>query len=439
MLDEVRRFIKREALFSEGSPLWVAVSGGMDSMVLLHVLRRLGHSCSVAHVDHGLRGPESDGDKAFVEDHCRQHGIPFRSTRVEVGAHAGQHGISTQMAARDLRYEWFATLWKESPMPIAMAHHANDAVETLLLHLLRGTGVHGWSAIRPISGVFVRPLLGVHQNMIRQYAEENGVAFRQDASNEDPKYLRNRVRHEVLPLLEELRPGSIRTMSRAVALLRELEEAGQQMSILELQNVRPGEDGVIRIPFALIEGSAIPNLLLHRIVRPFGFHPDTLSRIIDAIAERATGSLFSAGSYQVCVDRTELIIGTSACAPGARYVIDPEQPGANCGPFRWELTDGAQDRPANMFTVLLDADRLAFPLVMRPWRHGDRMRPLGLGGSKLVSDILVDAKVSAFEKPGIYVMISAGEVVWLVGHRLAEGFQATAGSCRTLRCTFIGR
>src|SRR6185369_6852860 len=169
MRTEVERFIAREQLLAEREPVWVAVSGGVDSMVLLHLLRALGHPCSVVHVDHGLRGTESDGDRAFVEAYCTERKVPFRALRVDPVAEAEEQGGSVQMAARDLRYAGFNELLREGPHRMALGHHADDAVETLLLHLMRGTGVHGWAAIPAKAGAFVRPLLAVDRAAIQAY------------------------------------------------------------------------------------------------------------------------------------------------------------------------------------------------------------------------------------------------------------------------------
>ena len=211
-------------------------------------------------------------------------------------------------------------------MPVAMGHHADDAVESLLINLLRGTGVHGWSAIRPVNGIYMRPLLCVGREEIMRYAAKHHVTHREDASNADPKYLRNRIRHELLPLLDTMRPGALRTMARSLSLLRELEEAGQQMSLQGLAGVLPSPDGTIHVPFDRIEASPIPDLVLHRLLRHVGFHPDQLDRIRDAVIQRNTGAVFTAGSWKACVDREALVVNR-VLGEHPAYVIDPELTG----------------------------------------------------------------------------------------------------------------
>jgi tRNA(Ile)-lysidine synthase len=433
MLDEVRRYIKRENLLLPGEPVHVAVSGGIDSMVLLHVLRLLGHPCSVLHVDHGLRGAESDADRAFIEAHCRQEGIPFRFKRVDVVALAQEKRLSIQMAARELRYGFFAEAWQEQPLKTALAHHGDDAVETLLIHLMRGVGAFGWSTIRPVSGVYVRPLLSVRRMDIERYGAHHDIAFREDSSNAHPKYLRNRIRHELLPLMESMRPGATRTMARSIALLRELERAGEMVRSAEPLGLTA--DRGLRIPFSAVEKSPTPILLLNQCLRHMGFHPETIDRLRDAILDRSTGAEFLAGGWRAVIDRDAVLVERATLELPA-FTIDAHVPNGEHAGFQWCLTDGEPlSIPSTMQEVVLDADRLDFPVEIRPWRAGDRIRPMGLGGSKLVSDILIDAKVPRPEKDITYVLVDgSGSVVWLVGHRIAEGYRAGPDSSRVLLC-----
>ncbi|HEX2617404.1 MAG TPA: tRNA lysidine(34) synthetase TilS [Flavobacteriales bacterium] len=435
MRAEVQRFIARERLLRAGEPTWVAVSGGVDSMVLLDVLRSLGHRCSVAHVDHGLRGTESDGDRVFVETYCAEHKIPFRAKRVDPKAHAEAYGGSVQMAARALRYAWFQELLAEGPSRLALGHHADDAVETLLLHLLRGMGIHGWATIRPMNDGFIRPLLSVDRAAIMTYAQERGVPFREDASNADPKYLRNRVRGEVLPLLEALRPGARRTMARSAAVLRELEALAEERMRAFAMDSGAEADGLRRLPLHLLTESITPLLRLRAWLGDADVHPDVIDQLLQAVHEGRTGAQFTVGDARVTVDREALILHRSVEA--AFIEVHDGVPGGK-GPFNWQFEASLPERFADAHTAWLDADRLQFPLVLRPWQQGDRMRPLGLNGSKLVSDLLIDAKMPMPMKARTYVLVSGGKVVWLAGLRLGEGVAATEGTQRVLRITREG-
>ena len=432
MLDEVKRTIRSSSMLRSGEAVRVAVSGGSDSMVLLHVLRSLGYACNVAHVDHGLRGSESTGDRNFVEEFCSTRGVPFRSVEVDVRSRADEGIGSVQMAARELRYAWFEALHAEDPMPTALGHHEDDATETLFINLLRGTGLHGWASIPPISGFFVRPLIGVSRATILAFATEHRIPFREDSSNTDPKYLRNRIRHELLPLLEDLRPGARGAIGRSVVALRELQNAADRSFTHELSGLAPEENAPFCLPFERFEELPFAQVALSLLLRPLGFHPNTIDRIGSAITERSTGAVFRTGNWSLCVDRSGIIV-VSAKGEFPSYVVDENGSATpNSSPFQWRMEKGPVPVPVGMHEVILDADELAFPLELRPWCEADRIKPIGLAGSKLVSDILIDAKVPMIDKASSYVLISGGEVVWVVGHRLAEGFSAGPKAQRVL-------
>lgn len=440
MLAEVRRLIRRERMLKPGEPLWVAVSGGVDSMVLLHVLHELGHPCHVTHVDHGLRGAESDADRVFVELQAQQRGLPFRSVRVDPKAIA--EGISLQMAARELRYAWFKDLLREGPDRLALGHHRDDVAETLLLNLMRGIGAHGWAGIQAVTeleeGRICRPLLGLDRERILNYAFANKILFREDASNMDPKYLRNRVRAEMLPLMESMRPGARRTVARGVELLKELTVAADRHLTHETEGLAPDDAGVLRIPIERLEGSAAPKLFLMRLLAGKEPHPDVIDQLLDAVRDRSTGASFHAGEWRIWVERTQVVVDH---APDGFPTFDISRTEMNegaGGPFRWRTgTPDEVDLSGGMNTVWLDPGTLEFPLKLRPWQPGDRMRPIGLGGSKLISDILVDAGTSRNDKARTYVLLSGEKVVWLVGHRIAEGFSPRSGTEKLLRVTFL--
>jgi len=438
MLDSVRAFLHKNRLLAPGGPTWVAVSGGADSMVLLHVLRELGYPCHVAHVDHGLRGAESDADRAFVQDYCHAQRIPFVAHRVDVMSHAALTGTSTQMAARTLRYAWFNALVRNGPDRMALAHHADDAVETFFMGMMQGMGLHGWETIPLRSGSFIRPLLGCRREEILDYARANHIPWREDASNADTHYLRNRIRHELLPQLEEWRPGTHHNLTRNVHLFRELDQLAQEAVNAAIHGLVPGSDGTLRVPFDRLRLHGAPLLTLHHLLRAKDFHPDQLESILQAVDQKRTGAVFLRGGHQVAVDRTELVIGSvpgqlPAWLIGSLTNVPRDLP--------MLITTGAiadSDVANEAKVVRLDPDALVFPLALRPWREGDRMRPAGLGGSKLISDILIDAKVPLDRKQRTYVLVQQDRIIWLCGHRLAEGIRSAPDSTNALRFEWTG-
>lgn len=437
MIERVARTIREQGLAAPGEALWVAVSGGVDSMVLLHVLRTLGHPCHVAHVDHGLRGEASDADRELVRTYCAQHAIPFVVKRVDVPERAERTGESTQMAARSLRLTWFKELASQGPHKVATAHHADDVAESFFLGLIQGMGARGWGGIQARSGAIVRPLIGVQREEIIAYATTHGIVWREDASNADGAYLRNRIRHELLPMLEGWRPGTHRNITRNMRLFGELDALARAVGEQALEGLVPEAGGTLRVPFQRITAGT-PLLVLHRLLRGKGFHPDRLDDILHAIQARHTGARFPGEGVEVFVDRAELVIKPEQ--QGAqRWQFNTWEEFPSDAPLRvassaWEDIDPA----AGPMTGWFDADHITFPVELRPWRPGDRMRPDGVGGSKLVSDILIDAKLSRDRKECTYVLVDAQRIIWLCGRRMAEGVKATSDSAKVIRMDWSG-
>ncbi len=417
LLPEVREALRRHALLKPGEPVLVALSGGLDSMVLLDVLRRLGHPVVAAHAEHGLRGRQGEEDSAWTLRYCTERGIPVETVALQVPRLRASARGSVEMLARDARAAWLkATGLRLGLDRIATAHHRDDALETLLMNLLRGTGHRGWRGIPRRSGPFIRPLLDVPRKAIAAHAAAHDIPFREDPTNADPAHLRNRVRHELLPLLQRMSPGFERAMARSALRLDEL------VAFWELHAPdRPSDpEG---IPFDLLEAAPLPRLLLHEALCRHGLHPDQLDRVLQAVAHRRTGTRFPLKDGQMLVDRDRLrwcppqqphpeyVVGTGLELPEpapVRLVAGPVPPGT------------VDER----HVVRLAADRLRPPLVLRPWRAGDRFRPHGGRGSRLVSDLLIDAKVPRDRKGAVYVLCADGRIAWVVGHRLAEGFAA---------------
>lgn len=438
MINAVRHTMRRYALATEGEPLWVAVSGGVDSMVLWHVMRMLGHPCHVVHVDHGLRGSESDADREFVVAHGRALGVEVHVHKVAVREAATVPGTSTQMAARDMRYELFHQCVRQGPGTLAMAHHADDAAETFLIHLLRGMGSHGWASIPPRTGAFVRPLIECRRTRIEAYAKAHDIPFRSDSSNADPHYLRNRVRNELLPLMEELRPGSGQVLVRNVVLARELMALSSNALSAAAEAFLPDAEGVARLPLPLVRDSDAPHLLLHALLGPKGFHPDVLDQLLLAVEQRRTGAVFMQGIWRMTVDRDELVLQAMDADQRSWTIDGPDAVPADA-PIRIGLCQKrAEQQVPGTHVVHLDPAQAAFPMRLRPWRAGDRMRPAGLHGSKLISDMLTDAKVPSHIRKQVLVLESGGRIIWLCGYRLAEGAKADPGAVAQLRLEWLG-
>ncbi|MBL8010719.1 MAG: tRNA lysidine(34) synthetase TilS [Flavobacteriales bacterium] len=419
LVPEVREALRVHGLLEPGATVLVALSGGLDSMVLLHILRRLGHPVVAAHAEHGLRGAEGEQDQAWLLQWCREQGVPFETTSLHVPRLRGTANGSVEMLARSARAEWLhGTALRLGIRQVATAHHRDDVIETLLLNLMRGTGLRGWRGIPRRSGPFIRPLLDVPREAIAAYASDQAIPFREDASNTDPAFRRNRVRHELLPLMRRMSPGCDRAIARSVGHLHEL---------IVHWEVRSGDRSVDGegIPFELLESAPLPRLVLHEALRHRGVHPAQLDRILRAVAHRRTGARFQLKDGQLLVDRDRLRWSCPAEA-GPTYTIGADLALPGSAPVRL-LRDDPGGVVDERHVVRLAAARLHGPLVLRPWRAGDRFRPHGGRGSRLVSDLLIDAKVPRDRKGAVYVLCAAGEIAWVVGHRLSAGFAAQPG------------
>lgn len=405
----------------------MAVSGGMDSMVMLHLFLQAGFSVAVAHCNFQLRGEESDEDENFVAAKCKKWGIPFHSIRFDTNNYAIQHGLSIQMAARELRYNWFHQVKeKENADWIATAHHLSDSVETVLLNLTRGTGLDGLVGIAHKNDFVIRPLLFATHKEVANYAAETGVIWREDRSNETDDYQRNFVRHQIIPKLEQINPAFEQSIAKMVERLSgDGAILTQAIEVWKKQFQKNENDKVI-----LAKKGFEPNLddsynsaLLWRIVRGFGFHFDQCKKIVHALNGQS-GKKFLSTSHQLVVDR-ELLILAPLSSELAEVTIDEGQVNAYLG--NKQLTFLTTINGSSLFSkenaTMLDRASIRFPLIWRKWKAGDSFFPLGMTGRKKISDFLIDQKVSLIEKEAISVLESAGEIAWVVGYRIDDRFK----------------
>ncbi|MBL7964501.1 MAG: tRNA lysidine(34) synthetase TilS [Flavobacteriales bacterium] len=432
MNDRVARYMAREGMPGPGSALLVGVSGGVDSMVLLHILLQLGYRCEVAHVDHGLRGAESDADRDFVVTHAMQLGIDCHVRRVDVATLRERPGISTQMGARMLRLDSLKAVAVERGLgEIALAHHADDAVETFFLHLLRGMGLRGWGTIPVRSGIFIRPLLQLSRKEIMTYAQLHGIPFREDGSNADPTYLRGRVRHQLLPVLEEFRPGAGRVLRRDVAMLRSL----AAFALAELDERLKGHDLRKGVPCHVFADHTSGHLLLQRLIGDQVAHPSVVDNILAACDAPGVDVRFRVRDGWLIITQGHLRLQEVNLSDGCPEVEVGEDLRVVGAPLVFSEADADGIRPGMGEQVAwLDRDRLTFPLRLRGARPADQFIPLGMTGHKRLMDLLAERKVPIAMRILTPVLCDAnGEVVWLVGHRIADRVKVRPDTKRVLR------
>lgn len=435
LLTEFRNHWKAMEFLPSGTPVLLAVSGGMDSMVLADLFFRSGIAFGMAHCNFQLRGVDADEDEQHVRDWATTRQIPFMSTRFDTLRIAEERKIGVQEAARDLRYSWLETVRRQMGYArIATAHHADDNAETLLINLFRGTGMAGLHGIPERNGMIIRPLLFASRKMIAAYASTQKVAFREDASNRSDKYLRNAVRLNVLPLLEEYFPDVSGRLNDSIRRFRQAEwlynEAVQQT--LKKLAERRGED--IYVPILKLKRHPAAETLCYELYKTYGFSSAQTSQIM-RLVQAESGHFIESDTHRVIRDRDFLVL-TSRNSESTDFIT------IHAVPCSVETAEGrlkfSVEAPAQLSadtnTALIDLDKIAFPLVLRRWRIGDYFYPLGMGmKKKKLSRFFIDQKLALHEKERVWVLESAKRIIWVAGLRPDERFKITPSTKKVLK------
>ncbi|NDV60657.1 tRNA lysidine(34) synthetase TilS [Bacteroides sp. 519] len=408
----VSKFIEKKQLIQPDDKVLVALSGGADSVALLHILISLNYKCEAAHCNFKLREKESDRDEEFVRQLCKSLNIPLHVIHFDTIEYAAEKKISIEMAARELRYEWFANVKQEcGAAVIAIAHHQDDSVETILLNLIRGTGINGLLGIRPLNGDIVRPLLGISRNEIIQYLEEEKIDYITDSTNLSDAYTRNKIRLKIIPEMQKINP-SVRYSILSTADHLQDTALIYNAWVTEAKKRVLTKDG-IRIENLLKEAS--PKTLLFDILYPLGFNSTQLDDIFQSFAGQPGKQFISSTGHRVVKDRTILLIDNTSDA------------NANTPPFELQMEKMPYSSsfviPRDKDTACFDADKITQPLTTRKWKHGDSFVPFGMKSRKLLSNYMTDRKFSLIAKENQWVLCSGDDIVWLIGERTDNRFR----------------
>lgn len=447
MKQKISDFISKHSLLSHDGLHLVALSGGADSVALLRILRDLDYQIEAAHCNFHLRGAESDRDEAFVRQLCDSLGIKLHLIHFDTETYASVHQVSIEMAARELRYGYFHSLCKDiGAETVCVAHHRDDAVETFLMNLLRGSGIHGLTGIRPQNGQIVRPLLCVGRQDILDYLHSIGQDYVTDSTNLESIVLRNKLRLQVLPLLKQLNPKAVENIDKTANYLREAEKvynayfAGNpdRGQVPVRNNPAQMADrylSPVRIPLDEILKQPSPECFLHEWLAPYGFNPSQIAQILDALTGES-GREFLSATHTLLIDRSQLVLEPKQAE--IKPLRIPEAGNYRFSPeilFSVKLTDDISiSKSAECAT--LDAANIQFPLTVRQVVSGDAFCPFGMEGRKLVSDFLTDRKISLLEKRRQLVVTAAnGDIIWLVGQRTDHRYRITASTHQVLSIT----
>ena len=441
LLESFQRYIAENDLATHDDRILLTVSGGVDSMVMLSLFTRSGYTVGVAHCNFQLRGTESDEDEELVRQEAARCGVPCYNRRFDTAGEMERTGESMEMAARRLRYAWFDALSREEGYTvIAIAHHADDSIETFFINLLRGTGLRGLTGISTQVGKIIRPLMFASRKEILEYAVQNRIPFREDSSNRSTKYLRNKIRLGLIPRIREINPKFTDLMRKNIGRLTD----AQLFIDHGIERIRgeavttEGDTDTIRID--RIDPAFPREFVIYELLNSaYGFKGDVIDALCHALNHDATGRRFYARDRMATIDRGAIIVTPIAPDDECRTTVERGAVRSYCGNavlyYEYCDIDDIQTFGTPEQVAQIDADKLRFPLTLRRWREGDWFIPFGMTGRKKVSDFLIDAKVPLPGKQRQFVLLSGDDIVWVVGRRIDDRFRLTPETENVLRIT----
>ena len=428
MLKQFKKYIATQKLFLRKEKILLTVSGGIDSVAMCELFYQAGLQFGIAHCNFGLRGDESDADEVFVKNLAEKYEVPFYVNRFNTADFARENGISIQMAARELRFKWFdEILTAEKYHYIATAHHQNDEIETFFINLMRGTGVAGLHGILPKHNKIIHPLLFANRDKIENFIKENNLKFREDSSNSSDKYIRNAIRHQIVPVFKELAGDFEQTMIENIRKIRDTETVFLEMLELKREQLLKTEKDRILINIAELQKLNPLKIYLFHFLTTYHFNAETIESLINALDD-ISGKQFYSPTHRLLKDRENLII------------IGLEEEASSCdltfitaGTNRIELPltiDFRQTTESEIIKInpdknyaYLDFDKLKFPLTIRKWKQGDYFYPYGMKGKKKLSDFFTDQKFSILDKEQTWLLCSADDIVWIIGWRIDDRYK----------------
>ena len=427
MKESLLKYLETKDLFSKTDNILVAVSGGLDSVVLLDLLFKTGFSISIAHCNFQLRGSESDTDEEFVKSIGENYNLGTFIKTCNAAEFAKTNKISIQESARELRYKWFEEVLTENKFDkLAVAHHFDDNLETFFINLSRGSGLSGLKGIPVKNNKIVRPLMFATRKEIENYAKENNLVFREDSSNSSDKYLRNNLRHNLLPVLHNILGNSNEALQKSMDYLAEDELLFNKLLDDKRSDFLEKVDGVTIIDKSKLLSLSPLKTWVFYLLKPFNFNRTICDDISSAILDNQSGKTFFSETHRLITDREKLLISKNIASKQSEFIIEKNDSEISV-PLIFNISTLAKtsnfkiEKSKN--TAYFDFDKLKFPLVLRKWGNGDNFHPFGMKGSKLLSDYFIDEKLNLLEKENAWLLVSGEEIIWVVGMRTSEKFK----------------
>ncbi|MBC6367074.1 tRNA lysidine(34) synthetase TilS [Algoriphagus sp. AK58] len=426
--------IRKRQLLDPNKVYLLACSGGLDSMALANLLSAAKISFEIAHVNFNLRGEDSDADQQFVQSWAEERAIKFHLKTAETIVYAQRLGISTQMAAREIRYQFFEEIRSKYGLDgILLAHHEDDQIETIFLNLLRGTGIEGIYGMSERKGWLIRPLLTFSREEIADYMQTNSHEWREDLSNQKSDYKRNNLRINGLPHIFKLETDARKNL---LTSFNRLKDTGKAFSGLfdfwKAEKIRE-EEGIQYLAYSDISHLPGGASLLYFWLRPYGFNSEQALTIWESLSEIQSGSVFHGNGYQLWFDRKEMMLCPKP-SPFQGYILQEHENELILPEGSYEIRRSFEKSniDPNPQNAVLDLSQLEFPLEIRTWKDGDRFIPLGMNTEKKISDFLIDLKVPLAKKQDVKVLVSGGKIAWVIGIRIADWAKLTPATRHTL-------
>ena len=433
MYQEFLKYNKENNLFDPNKDkILLAVSGGIDSMVMVDLFRRLNCNYAIAHCNFHLRGEESMRDEKFVTDYATKHNITLYKQEFDTFTYMEENKKSLEMSARDLRYDWFEKIVNEHGFTLlATAHHGDDSAETFLINLLRGTGIAGLHGILPKSNNIIRPLLFTSRRKINEYAQKHNIEHIEDSTNKDNKYTRNKIRNEIIPVLREISPNFDIIIRKDIERLRETEQVFREVIEKTEKEILINKNGVIEIELSKVKALKPIHIYMYEILSEYGFNETNINSICEAIDDNnSSGKQFYSENYRLIIDRNHLLITRTEKEKTIKqdYLLYDYQTNISSPiSLHQEILRDLKfiKIQKSKSIAMLDYDKLRFPLTLRHWKNGDYFIPFGFNGKQKLSDYFSNNKFSLLQKESQWLLCSGEDIVWVVGERIDDRFKIT--------------
>jgi tRNA(Ile)-lysidine synthase len=438
---KITNFVQRNHLFTTNDDLLIAVSGGCDSVVLAHLLYKLKYNIAIAHCNFQLRADESDRDALFVKELATTLNVPFFIQNFDTKKYELEHKVNTQVAARQLRYEYFNNLINpitNKPFSLILtAHHTNDNIETVLMNFFKGTGISGLHGILPKSNNLIRPLLYATREELENYALQNEINFIQDSSNESNKYARNFIRNEVLPLVQQKYPQVVQNIAKQIAVFTEVETIYDEAISIKKVKLSEHKGNEIFIPiFKLLKEKAFTTIL-YEIVLEYNFTTGQLPDVVKLL-EAENSKHVDSTTHRIFKNRNWLVI-TPLQTNQTQYIIIEKKDKIVTFENGTLHIESKYEMPANLnaSVAYVNSGLLSFPLLLRKWKEGDYFYPLGMQKKKKIARFLIDLKLSKTEKEKIWVLETNKKIVWILNYRIDDRFKIKPNNNEITKFLFV--